>query len=70
MKIFKFNTNINCGGCVANVRPYLNSLHQIKHWEVDTINPNKVLTIESDEAVTDKVITVLKNAGYRAELIE
>ena len=33
--ILKFKTSINCGGCIAKVTPYLDSVKGITKWEVD-----------------------------------
>ena len=40
----RFKTNINCGGCVASVKPHLDNADGIWHWEVDTTK-DKVLTV-------------------------
>lgn len=45
---YQFKTNINCGGCMAAVKPHLDAQADIKEWEVDTKSPNKVLTVESE----------------------
>ena len=45
-KEFQFKTNINCGGCIASVKPHLDNAEGICHWEVDTANKDKVLTIK------------------------
>lgn len=50
METLQFKTNINCGGCVAKVTPGLNETEGICHWNVDTNNPNKILTVEIDSA--------------------
>ena len=41
MKTLKFKTNINCGGCVSKVTPFLNNQEGVESWEVDTVNPDK-----------------------------
>jgi copper chaperone len=70
METLKFKTNIKCGGCIAAVTPALDTLTGVAKWEVDTVNPDKVLTIESDEGLTAKdVIIALKTKGYNAEKI-
>lgn len=46
-KQFQFKTNINCGGCIASVKPHLDKAEGICHWEVDTANKDKVLTVKS-----------------------
>nr|WP_294945764.1 cation transporter [uncultured Mucilaginibacter sp.] len=68
METLKFKTTIKCGGCIAAVTPALNSLTEIKHWEVDTTNPNKILTIQSEPSLkAEEVISALAGKGYRAE---
>lgn len=69
MKTLKFKTNINCGGCIATVTPHLNQIKGIGKWSVDTLNPMKVLTVETSELTSETVIEKLKEAGYKAELI-
>ena len=37
----RFKTNVNCGGCVASVKPHLDNADGICHWDVDTTNKDK-----------------------------
>ena len=69
-KIMKhqFKTNIMCGSCIAKITPSLNANEEIKKWEVDTLNPSKILTVESDLSA-DEVKQIVENAGYKAETI-
>ncbi|MBD1395100.1 heavy-metal-associated domain-containing protein [Mucilaginibacter glaciei] len=70
METLKFKTTIKCGGCIASVTPVLNHLEGIEKWEVDTINPDKILTVTASTALKpDTVITALAAKGYRAEAI-
>ena len=70
METLKFKTNINCSGCVATVSPALDGLKGIQHWEVDTANPDKVLSVKTEDNLeAAAVIDVLKQKGYRAEKI-
>lgn len=66
----KFKTNINCGSCVAKVTPVLEANEQVTHWQVDTENPDKILTVEGENVDTEDLIHSLKKIGYRAEIIE
>lgn len=67
METLKFKTNIKCGGCIATVTPFLNDIPEITKWEVDTDNPEKILTVEaSDELNADTVVNTLEKAGYVA----
>ena len=69
MKTLKFKTNINCSGCIRSVTPFLNGEKEIAHWEVDTVNPDKILTVSTDTLTADEVEEVVKKAGYKAEKI-
>lgn len=62
----QFKTNINCGGCIAKVTPFLDGESQIASWEVDTNNPDKILTVETDWD-SDQVIELVESAGFSAE---
>lgn len=70
MKTYKFKTNINCGGCIAAVTPFLNASNEITNWSVDTTDKNKILTVEADQISADMVEQIVKSAGYKAELVE
>jgi copper chaperone len=69
MKTLKFKTNVNCGGCISNVTPHLNEIKGISKWSVDTANPLKILTVESEGTSSAEVINALNAAGYKADLI-
>lgn len=67
MKQYSFKTNINCGGCVAKVTPHLNDAKGIKEWKVDTANPNKVLTVQTENLKEEEVKSLVEKAGFKAE---
>ncbi len=69
MNTLKFKTNVNCGGCIANVTPHLNQLKGIIKWSVDTANPLKILTVETPDLKPGEIIDVLGKAGYKADLM-
>ena len=70
MKKYQFNTNINCSGCVARITPYLDANNEIKSWKVETLNPNKILTVETDHLSGEMIETIVKNAGFSAQKID
>ncbi|SFN39712.1 copper chaperone [Bizionia echini] len=70
MKTLKFKTNINCGGCVSKVTPFLNKQEGVESWEVDTNNPDKILTVETDSATEEEVKVTLQKVGFKAESID
>ncbi|MDV3557895.1 hypothetical protein CMU71_11840 [Elizabethkingia anophelis] len=66
-KEYQFKTNINCGGCVAKVTPFLNEAEGVCHWEVDTTNNDKVLTVKSKGITEEQVIETVQKAGFKIE---
>ena len=66
-KNLQFKTNINCGGCVASVKPHLENADGICHWEVDTTNKDKVLTVKSEGMTEQEIIDTVKKAGFTIE---
>lgn len=70
MEQLKFKTNIKCGGCIATVTPFLNNLSQITKWEVNTENPDKILTVDGSESLNENdIVETLEKAGFKAERI-
>ncbi|PAW95170.1 hypothetical protein CKK33_17360 [Mucilaginibacter sp. MD40] len=70
METLKFKTTIKCGGCIATVTPVLDHLNGVEKWEVDTVNPDKILTIKATPDLEAKeVIAALAARGYHAESI-
>jgi copper chaperone len=67
LKHYNFKTNINCSGCVAKVTPHLNESKDIKKWKVDTNNPGKVLTVETENLNEQQVKSIVEKAGFKAE---
>lgn len=67
MNKLTFKSNINCDACVAKVTPILNENTNIKNWEVDTQNPDKILTVEGDNVDTKELATSLEKIGYKIE---
>lgn len=65
----QFKTNINCSGCVANVKPYLDKVVGAEEWSVDTLNKDKVLTINSSKISKEEVISTIQKAGYKIEYL-
>lgn len=67
MKTLKFKTNLKCGNCVAKVKPQLDEVKGIVSWSVDLKDPERILTVETDESGDlDVVGKILAAAGYKA----
>jgi copper chaperone CopZ len=67
MKTLQFKTNINCGNCINAVTPTLNQEAGAGNWQVDTANPNKILTVNSDQLTAEQVVQAVKNAGFEIQ---
>ncbi len=66
MKTIELKTNIMCSSCIAKVTPTLNALVGEGNWKVDTVNPQKILTVNSPLVDETKVIEAVQKAGYKA----
>ncbi len=69
-KTLKFKTNINCGGCIATVTPFLNAVTGVTKWDVDTNNKDKVLTVSTDTATEQQVVESVQKAGFKIERVQ
>lgn len=70
METLKFKTTIKCGGCIATVTPVLDALKGVEKWDVDTNNPDKILTVTTVPGLSAaEVIAALKTKGYHAESV-
>lgn len=69
MSTIKFKTNINCANCLAKVTPVLNKKEGIESWNVDTGNPDKILTVETDTLSVEDIIETIKPTGFQVEAI-
>ncbi|MEO6831029.1 MAG: heavy-metal-associated domain-containing protein [Chitinophagaceae bacterium] len=65
----KFKTNINCGNCIKAVTPTLSAEEGIKSWKVDTENPDKILTVETDTLSIGELVELVEEAGFEASPI-
>lgn len=69
MKTLQFKTNINCSNCVRAVTNFLNEVDGIQKWQVETNNPDKILTVNGDTLQATTIIEVVEEAGFDCELI-
>ncbi len=69
MMTVKYKTNINCGGCIKSVTPFLNELDNVDTWKVDTENPDKILEVVLDDYNSAIILETVKKAGFKIEEI-
>ncbi len=64
----RFTTNLRCEGCVAAIKPVLDADTAIKSWSAEVLSPEKVITLESDHALSLATVNaLLGKAGYQAK---
>lgn len=61
----KYKTNLNCGSCVAAVKPHLDGDSSIERWSVDTNDPNKILTVEGENLSESTIKQHVAAAGFK-----
>jgi len=71
METIKLKTNINCGGCIVKVTPFLDSLKgkEIDSWQVNTNSPEKVLTVTGSALTPELVVQTIAKAGFKGEAL-
>ena len=69
MKTLQFKTNMKCSGCTDTVTPFLNSVSEIKKWEVDTTSKDKILTVDFDGTNEEVIVKKVEEAGFKIEKI-
>ena len=61
----KLKTNLMCEGCKSRITPFLDGEKQIKSWQINLEDENKVLTVEGEGISGEDIIEILKKAGYK-----
>ncbi len=69
IKVYQFKTNINCGSCIASIKPHLDKMEGVGQWNVDTADTDKILTVEPKGATKEQIIETVTKAGYKIESI-
>jgi len=67
MDTLKFKTTINCGGCIKAVTPALNQQVGAGNWQVDTANPDKILTVTNTTTSPAQVVQAVQEAGFEIQ---
>lgn len=67
MEKYQFKTTINCGGCIAKVTPHLDANTDIKQWDVDINNPDKILSVETESLGQEDIKELVERLGFKAE---
>lgn len=68
MKRIKFKTNIQCTNCLAKVTPKLNEQSGIESWNVDLLDPERTLTVETENLEPEDIKKAILKAGFIANV--
>lgn len=68
MKVLKFKTNIQCSNCLSKVTPKLNDQSDISSWNVDLADPDRTLTVETENLEPEDIKKAVLKAGFIANL--
>ncbi|GAB2497474.1 MAG: copper chaperone [Cytophagales bacterium] len=66
MKTLKFKTNIQCSNCLSKVTPKLNEQNDISSWNVDLADPDRTLTVETENLEPEDIKKAVLKAGFIA----
>ena len=69
MRTLRFKTNMKCSGCTDTVTPFLESIAEVKKWEVDTASKDKILTVDFDGTNEEIIVKKVEEAGFKIEKI-
>ncbi|HEX8349016.1 MAG TPA: hypothetical protein VF598_03575 [Hymenobacter sp.] len=67
MSTLQFKTSINCANCLRAVTPFLDAEASVEKWNVDTNNPNKVLTVQGENPIPELIMKAVSQAGFDIE---
>ncbi|HEX8327234.1 MAG TPA: hypothetical protein VF629_06820 [Hymenobacter sp.] len=67
MSTLRFKTTINCANCIRSITPVLNQEVGANNWQVDTANPDKILTVEATSANVPQLVKAVQEAGFSIE---
>lgn len=68
MKTLKFKTNIQCTNCLSKVTPKLNQQNGISSWNVDLADPDRTLTVETENLEPEDIKKAVLKAGFIANV--
>lgn len=70
METRHYHTTINCQNCIRAVSGFIEDVPNIDTWEVDTDNPNKILTVTGENIDWVSLKEAVLDAGYDIYEIE
>lgn len=73
-KTLRFQTTLQCGGCLQKVSPHLDSIEGINDWNVKLDHVDKLLKVKANPDKVGEVVDAVQRAfeqeGYAANLME
>jgi copper chaperone len=70
MTILKFKTNIISSSAVGAVSNTIDKINNIINWEVETANPEKILTVRGEAVSAARVVGAVRKAGFQIARVQ
>ena len=70
MTILKFKTNIISRTAVSAVSTFIDKMDSIANWEVETANPEKILTVRGEAVSAARVVGAVRKAGFQIAAVK
>jgi copper chaperone len=70
MSTYFFKTNINCLGCVNQIKPQLDRMEHdksIERWHIDLNSPEYLLEVETNKLSPEEVKHLIREQGFDAD---
>lgn len=65
--VLVFKTNLRFKKDIEKVKPLLEKLTNIEHWNIDRDDIDKVLRVQSSTVCSEQIVDIIKSAGYACE---
>jgi hypothetical protein len=68
--IYVFKTNLRYKKDLLAIKPLLDGLEPIQHWNLDRDDRDKILRVETSKLCQDDITNMIKSAGYDCEELQ
>jgi len=69
MDEIKLKTDLSCKHCIMKVEPILKNTEGVVAYSVDLDDPDRIVSISSEDADINSLIAEFKKAGYAAKKV-
>ena len=70
MEVLVYKTNVTSKASVNKLKPFLDGLLTGSNWNFDLEDCDYILRVESEDRISQKIISLLKGKGFFCEELE